>query len=258
MILGPGKYRASSLPPMSTEPCGKQLGNVYLDSMGNKDAEESTMVECSLLRQISKEDHDAFSELHTRYRRRLHLIAFSILKDSREAEDVMQEVFTQIWRRAPQYCESAGKPFLWACAITRNRSIDRIRCRERQLRVLDDFADTVKWRERELGTHPPEMATQRGVDQINQALSELPFDQRRAIALSFYDCLTHLEVSQALQKPLGTVKSQIRRGLNLLRCLLERQRDVCPVSRNASRSATGARRGNHSRTRAYVGNPDLV
>lgn len=258
MILGPGKHGASSLPPIAPEPCGKQLGNVHLDSMDDQDAEGSTMVECSLLRKISKADHEAFSELHTRYRRQLHLIAFSILKDSGEAEDVVQEVLTQIWKREPQFCESAGKPFPWACAITRNRSIDRIRCRERQLRVLDDFADTVKWRDRELQTHPPEMATQRGVDQINQALSELPFDQRRAIALSFYDCLTHLEVSQALQKPLGTVKSQIRRGLNLLRCLLERQKDVCPISKNASRSATGARRGNHYRTRAYAGNSHQV
>jgi RNA polymerase sigma-70 factor (ECF subfamily) len=124
----------------------------------------------------------------------------------------MQDVFVQIWERAATFDPALGTPTSWAVRIARNRSIDRLRSRQRRARALDEL-------ENFLSVEPPVQPSSHNdlsVDEsttVRAALKELPEEQRRAIELAFFAGLSHGEIADALKKPLGTVKAQIRRGM---------------------------------------------
>jgi len=183
--------------------------------------QNSAPLEAELVRRIASGDCEAFAALYDMYSKPLYSFVYRILSDRRETEDVMQEVFLGIWRKSSSFDESVGKPFNWAVTLTRNKAIDRLRSRDRQLRTVG----STPWR---LGEESLACATQRdenfGFDeaaQIRALVDELPMDQRQPIELAFFGGLTHMEIAQAMRKPLGTVKARIRRGMMSLREALE-------------------------------------
>ena len=178
-------------------------------------------VELDLLARITKRERVAFEELYTRYSNILYATAMKFLKEDADAQDVVQDVFIQIWDKAKLYDPAKGKPLTWALTMTRNRSIDRIRAIQRRTRLRDDF---------EKETVADESAGIRealsGVDAsersqiLRDAVGRLSPEQRKVIDLAFFGGLTQSEIADRLGEPLGTVKARARRGLMKLKELL--------------------------------------
>ena len=166
---------------------------------------------------IARGDEQALACLYDRYRLILFGLLVRIVNSREEAEDVLQEVFMQVWRRAADFNELRGKPFTWLVTLTRSRGIDRVRslaARERVAKagaadpeeaVSDASDDAFK-------------AEQRGI--IAKALNSLPDEQRKALLLAYFEGLTQSEIATRLGAPLGTVKTRMRSGMIKLRELL--------------------------------------
>ena len=159
---------------------------------------------------------DALAELYDRHVRLVYSLALRIVREQAEAEDVVQEVFAQVWQQASRYRESRGNVIAWMLTLTRSRAIDRLRRRASRPQdagedaAVSDIADRAAPADEQLAW------AGRAV-QIRSALEELPLLQRIAIELAFYEGLTHQEVAERLELPLGTIKTRIRQGLLKLR-----------------------------------------
>lgn len=175
-------------------------------------------LEVSLLRRVARGDQAAFADLYDRLSGVLYSIASRILGDPKDAEDVLQDAFIQIWDKAGAFDPESGSPLGWAATLTRNRAIDRLRATRRRRQWIEDVASAA-------GSAPeaqtPEVIV--GVEareqaaRIRSALQLLPADQRQAIELAFFGGLTQNEIAARLHQPLGTVKARIRRGMLRLR-----------------------------------------
>ncbi len=165
---------------------------------------------------------EAFAQLYDRHATRLFSLAVRILRDVHEAEDVLQEAFTKIWERATQYHAAAGQPLTWMLCLTRNKAIDRLRKRGRTPDAVVTSEDSSVL----LMNLPAEHVSVTGSDDaalVRSALGVLNAEQRQAIELAFFGGLTHTEIAAQLGEPTGTIKARIRRGMLLMRDILEGQ-----------------------------------
>ena len=183
--------------------------------------QETESPEAGWLRQVAQGDCAAFAALYDRYSKPLYSFALGVLGDPKEAEDVLQDVFLQLWEKAASFDEAAGKPFSWAVTMTRNKSIDRLRAKQRRSRLFAEATESEVIEETagESSAAAPFRGDQAA--QIRVAVNTLPAEQRRAIEMAFFGGLTHHEIAEALQEPLGTIKARIRRGMLRLRDGLE-------------------------------------
>ena len=183
---------------------------------------EDRTADQAVLGRMGRGDDAALAELYDRHARPVYSLALRILQDAADAEDVVQEVFTQAWRQASRYDARRGAPAAWLLTMARSRAIDRLRAR----RVRPDsvaLPDTV----RDI-PNPPDRATlpdaqlvsAEQVERVRTALSELPLLQRVALELAYYEGLTHTEIAERLEQPLGTVKTRIRLAMLKLRDVL--------------------------------------
>ena len=174
-----------------------------------------------LLRRIAGGDRSAFARFYDHYSGLLFTIAVKILNDTKEAEDVLQEVFLQIWNKADAYDPLLGKPASWAVTLTRNKAIDRIRSSQRRSKLIEQAAVEAAVAPDNSPSANEKLHGRENAQLIRSEVAALPPDQRRAIELAFFSGLTQDEVSQTLQEPLGTIKARIRRGMLKLREKLE-------------------------------------
>jgi len=180
-------------------------------------AQESDIL---LLKAIAAREEAALAQLYDRYRTILFGLLMRILNNREEAEDVLQEVFLQVWRKAADFDESRGRPFTWLVTLARSRGIDRLRTLASRERVAEAGA-------REVSEEISDAATdafkseQRGL--VSDALAKLPDEQKRPIMLAYFDGLTQSEIATRLGAPLGTVKTRMRTGMIRLRELLAGQ-----------------------------------
>jgi RNA polymerase sigma-70 factor (ECF subfamily) len=174
----------------------------------------------ALLNAIAARDEVALAQLYDRYRAILFGLLMRILNNREEAEDVLQEVFLQVWRKAADFDESRGRPFTWLVTLARSRGIDRLRTLAARDRVAEAGA-------REPSEEISDAATdafrseQRGL--VNNALAKLPDEQKRPLMLAYFEGLTQSEIATSLGAPLGTVKTRMRTGMIRLRELLAGQ-----------------------------------
>lgn len=163
-------------------------------------------------------DRQAFARLYNLSASRLLAISIRILHQREPAEEVLQEAFITIWKKASQYSPERGRPLSWMGTIVRHRAIDQLRSQNREPRSkasLDDVID---------GNLGSDIATETPFDQIDEGLrgclEKLNAKQQKAIVLAYYYGHTHEELASTLDTPLGTVKSWVRRGLlQLKECL---------------------------------------
>ncbi|MHA3775396.1 sigma-70 family RNA polymerase sigma factor [Verrucomicrobiota bacterium sgz303538] len=191
-----------------------------MESDGAIDLEQ----EIQLLQRTGQGDRRAFSDLYDRFSGVLFATAIRILNNQEAAEDVLQDVFLQIWEKAPLYDSSRGKPLTWAITLTRNKAIDRLRALQRRHRLQEQVE-----KETHLFDQLDDRSSLDAVDAVEKghlvrdAITSLPKEQREAIELAFFAGLTQVEIAEQLDEPLGTVKARIRRGMMRLRGALESQ-----------------------------------
>jgi len=148
--------------------------------------------------------------LYDRYSSIVYSVALRVLGESSSAEDVLQEVFMQLWRNPGRFDASRGSLGPWLAVIARNRAIDALRKRHPESDV-DDVVVSVE----------PDLAGEaersRAMEKVRGALAAMPAAQRSALEMAFFEGLTHTEIAEKTGEPLGTVKTRIRGGLLALR-----------------------------------------
>jgi len=170
----------------------------------------------STLERMAGGDHEALAELYDRHARVIFSLALRILRDQRDAEEVVQDVFAQAWRQSGRYSTERGSVIAWLMTLTRSRALDRLRGRRARPDASADSEPTVAIPD---GAAPADeqLSTAVQAGQVRAAVEGLPLVQRLAIELAFYEGLTHSEIADRLEQPLGTVKTRIRQGLLRLR-----------------------------------------
>ena len=169
-----------------------------------------------LVHAVAAGDELALHALHERTHRVVFTLIMRIVQDSRTAEELVLDVFHDVWRRAAGYDPTSGTVVGWILNQARSRAIDRLRYERRKKRVDPEPA---------IDRDPKpeledvfELGVQRRI--LLRALAGLPTDERVAIETTFFEGLTHVEAAARLQQPLGTIKTRIRVGLLKLRALL--------------------------------------
>lgn len=190
--------------------------------MSTNQLNDDRAVELDLLARIARRDRRAFEELFTRYSGILYATALKFLKDDADAQDVVQDVFIQIWDKAKLYDPAKGKPLTWALTLTRNRSIDRIRSIQRRSRLRDDFAKESSFDESGvLREALSEVDASHTAQIMREVVGQLPAPQRTVIELAYFEGLTQTEIAERLGEPLGTIKARARRALMKLKTSLD-------------------------------------
>lgn len=169
------------------------------------------------MRAVARGDETALAALYDRYRLILFGLILRILHDRQESEDVLQEAFLQVWRRAADFNESRGRAFTWLVTIARSRALDRLRALGSRARLTDEVAQAPH---DDVGDAAEDALKSEQGTIVRQALAQLPEEQRRTLLLAYFEGLTQTEIAARLGDPLGTVKTRMRSGLLKLRELL--------------------------------------
>lgn len=174
----------------------------------------------ALISQIASGDHQAVSTLYDSTSRLVFGLTLRILGDRSSAEEVLLDVYKQVWRQAARYDASRGSPLGWLTTIARTRAIDRLRS-ERLIPQQDELTDGAG--SQQSRTPSPETATAVSEMQtiVRGALAALSPEQREVIELSYYSGMTQCEIALHLGQPLGTVKTRTRLGMIKLREILK-------------------------------------
>src|SRR6202050_5436103 len=156
-----------------------------------------------LVARIRAGDQQAMSELYDRYAKVVYAVALRVLQDAGAAEDVLQDVFLQLWRNPDAFDASRGTLAAWLAVISRHRSIDRLRKR----RPETDIEDCVIAGGPDLRDETERRLV---IEKVRNVLAEMNPDQRKVLELAFFQGLTHTEIAEKTGEPLGTVKTRIR------------------------------------------------
>jgi RNA polymerase sigma-70 factor (ECF subfamily) len=186
----------------------------------------ATLSDEALLALIATPDGDrALAELYDRYGRTAYGLAVAVLRDSALAEDAVQEAFLAVWRTAGTFSAERGKPSAWILTLVHRRAVDLVRREQRQRQPPAELAQAL---EDVTPASDEEALLRERRRAVQQALGELPADQREALELAYYGGLTQSELAEQLSVPLGTVKSRMFAGLRRLGDLLELEPEPAP------------------------------
>ncbi len=177
---------------------------------------------------ITDRHQTALCELYQRYGKTLKSVITRVVHEEAEADDVLQEIFLQIWKEAGNYSSKAGRPLGWVVTLARRRAIDRLRRRQAYCRAKDRFELQLE--------HPTSRSNSQMSDDLvrsdlrrflERQLSGLPEYQRQVIELSFFEGRSHREISHLTKTPLGTVKTRLELGLRkLTNCIRPLRRKI--------------------------------
>ncbi len=178
--------------------------------------------EVEWMRRIQEGDEEALRNLYRTYKSLIFGLLLSILNNRQEAEDCLQEVFTQVWENADRFNPERGKPYSFIVTMARNKAIDRTRSKgyknqQRQNYTINDFTMVPVGAE----NSPFEDATRTDrANRLRRALTELSDKERRVIRMAYFGGLTQSEIAERTGIPLGTVKYRTRQGMIKLREML--------------------------------------
>lgn len=172
------------------------------------------------IRRMAGGDSSGLAELYDRHGRAMYSLGCRILSDAADAEDVVQEVFSQAWRQASRYDAQRATVGGWLLMMTRTRSIDRLRARQVRPAATGDVEAKLR-QQRDPSPDPEaEVVTTEAVARMRRAFADLTEGQRLAIELAYFEGLTQADIAEQLREPLGTVKTRIRSGLLKLRAAM--------------------------------------
>ena len=176
-----------------------------------------------MLQGVANGDRECFGKLHDRYENLLFSTIFKVLNDREDAEEVLQETFFNLWKKAHLFQDVRGRPVTWLASMARNRAIDRLRAKQRQSRtrhalekeraVVPTHNDPINGRKAAVRRDHCQM--------VRSAVIELSDIQREAIEMAYFQGMSQKEISAQLGEPLGTVKARIRRGVSRLREIID-------------------------------------
>ena len=173
-----------------------------------------------LLARTALSDQKAFAELYRVTSPHLYAVALRILRDAPAAEEALQESFVNVWHHARSYVAAKSQPLTWLTSIVRNRCLDQLRRREVETLAMDDD-DEASQVAAEDPTPLERLISGTDARAVGACVETLDAGQKQAIALAFFQGLSHAELARHMRQPLGTVKSWIRRGLERLRACLD-------------------------------------
>lgn len=180
--------------------------------------------------------------LHARYAPLLKSVSLEILHNEADAEDLLQDVFLQIWNQAARYDPQKGNPLSWMVTLARRRSIDRLRKRESYCRLQERFAQQIKGCS-ESWTHVQSDVTQHeSSEYLRRALAALPAAQRNAIKLAYQQGMSQREIAACTGLPLGTIKTRLKLGMRKMAISLSGFEDLLRAGHPATRAQNGTSR----------------
>ena len=154
------------------------------------------------------------AHLYARYSSVVYAVALRVLGDTAAAEDVLQEIFMQLWRNPGAFDSGRGNLAPWLAVIARNRAVDVLRKQRPQTEISETVVSV-----------EPDLANQadrgRIIEKVRAVLKDLPAPQRSALEMAYFEGYSHSEIAEKTGEPLGTVKTRIRNGLRLLRRAVE-------------------------------------
>jgi len=168
--------------------------------------------DATLVQQLLQKDVSAFEQLYDRHSRAVYSLVLRILQQAGTAEEVVQDVFLQLWRNARQYDESRGPFVPWLLTLARNRALDTLRLKSERQRRREDQTEELPC----IAASPDyekQLDAKRRGDKVRALMASLNPQQKKAIEMAYFEGLSHSEIAAALREPLGTVKSWIRNGL---------------------------------------------
>ena len=174
-----------------------------------------------LIQRVANQDREAFSQLYERFSTLVFTLAMRMLRTRSEAEDLLQEVFVQVWRQARSYSTERGSPEAWIINIARSRAIDKIRSIRRMGRSFV-LADT-PGRAQSGQAIESWTAESEAPMTMNSALANLPETQRKVLELAYLDGMTQTEIAERMAEPLDTIKTRMCAGIQRLREIVSSQ-----------------------------------
>jgi RNA polymerase sigma-70 factor (ECF subfamily) len=168
----------------------------------------------ALIAAVRSGNQEAMAQLYDRYSAVVYSVALRVLGETGAAEDVLQEIFMQLWRTPGAFDASRGNLAPWLAVITRNRAVDTLRKRRPQTEITETIVSV-----------EPDLASQtdrgRVTEKVRSVLKDMPAPQRQALEMAYFEGYSHSEISEKTGEPLGTIKTRIRTGLMLLRKAVE-------------------------------------
>ncbi len=174
---------------------------------GEGESSDSALVERFLRKDVS-----AFEELYDRHSRVVYALVVRILQQGSTAEEVVQDVFLHLWRNAGQYQSSRGPFVPWLLTLARNRALDHLRLKSERQRRREDQTEEIP-AIAQVPDYEKALDEKRRAERVRSLMGTLSAQQKKAIEMAYFEGLSHSEIAESLQEPLGTVKSWIRNGL---------------------------------------------
>ena len=182
---------------------------------------QATLEDQQLMEGLMQKMPDALDRLYRRYRTVLKSIIMQVLHDETDADDVLQEVFMQVWDRADTYSAKKGKLVSWLCTLARRRAIDRLRQHGAYRRATDRYEVSCNHADKaveEFHTVERDASLDDLRDLLKKHLDDLPPNQEQVIRMAFFENRSQREISTMTKTPLGTVKTRIELGIKKLSC----------------------------------------
>jgi RNA polymerase sigma-70 factor (ECF subfamily) len=176
----------------------------------NSETADRSVDDAESLTRIGQRDENAMEEIFRRYSGPVYSVALRVLRDTGQAEDVLQEVFLQLWRNPAAFVQDRGSLGAWLVVVARNRAIDLLRRRK----PSDSVDDVVLASSINVADEAERNVM---MEKVRRALAELPLEQRKSLELAYFEGLSHTEIASRTGDPLGTVKTRIRQALIALR-----------------------------------------
>ncbi len=187
------------------------LAALFLAVLGQFRADEQS-ADAALMERLIQKDPRALETLYDRHSRAVYSLVLRILQQAASAEEIVQDIFLQLWRNAHQYESARGPLQPWLLTLARNRALDQLRLKREKQRRREDTLD-----DQNIAVCAPNLEAhidrERRAARVRACVRALPAPQQRAIELAFFEGMSHSEIAEALSEPLGTVKSWIRNGL---------------------------------------------